>query len=80
MQEYSSVIPPEFFCPITQSIMIFPHLDGQGNSFEGAALRRWLANGKTKSPLSRLHLTVDMVIPNVSLRNVIEKWRNDNIL
>jgi len=64
--------PPESFCcPITGEIMVDPVMDQQGHSYERRAVELWLTKENT-SPMTRLPLTKEQLIPNRSLRDAIE--------
>jgi hypothetical protein len=38
----SKSIPPHFLCPLTKSIMIYPVIDAEGNTYERRAILCWL--------------------------------------
>ncbi len=64
--------PDAFICPITMKIMEDPVICPEGQSFEREAIEIWLSKNET-NPLTRTHLTRDMLIPNISLRNAIQQ-------
>ena len=67
--------PAEFICPITQDVMTDPVTTVDGQTYERSAIARWLAR-KNTSPLTGVVLESKTVIPNHSLRKLIEeKWR-----
>ena len=70
----TSDIPEDFMCPITRSIMIYPHMDTDGVSYEESCLNRWVSAHNT-SPLSRTFLFLN----DIALRNFIVKWRAENL-
>ena len=63
-----------YCCPITQELMRDPVIDTEGNSYERAAIVKWLAKSPT-SPLTRTRLTVDSLVSNLSLRDLCEAYR-----
>jgi Mg-chelatase subunit ChlD len=60
-----------FYCPITDELMVDPVMDPDGNTYERAAIIQWLSTHNT-SPITRAPLTVNQLIPNRSLRSAIE--------
>jgi hypothetical protein len=67
-------IPEEFFCPITNEIMTDPVITPQGTSFEKSAIVDWLSRNST-CPMTREPLQANQLIPNRSLKDLIEKWQ-----
>ena len=67
--------PAEFICPITQEVMSDPVSTADGQTYEREAIARWLKRKKT-SPLTGMTLESSILIPNHSLRKLIqENWR-----
>jgi Mg-chelatase subunit ChlD len=60
-----------FYCPITDEIMIDPVIDYEGNSYERTAIEEWLRSNGT-SPITRSPLNISQLVPNRSLRKAIE--------
>jgi len=61
-----------FLCPITQEIMKDPVIDPHtGHSYERTAIESWIKKMGT-SPMTRLPLKMNHLIPNRSLRIAIE--------
>ncbi|WCJ22781.1 U-box domain-containing protein kinase family protein [Euphorbia peplus] len=68
--------PPTYFvCPILQEVMEDPHVAADGYTYEGEALRDWLASGHNTSPMTNLELRHLNLIPNYSLRSAIIEWK-----
>ena len=67
--------PPEFMCPITQELMTDPVTTADGQSYERAAIEKWLKRKKT-SPLTGLVLGSTTLTPNIALRSMIGSWRS----
>jgi U-box domain len=64
--------PPEsFLCPISYEVMRDPVVDSDGNSYEREEIEAWLKKHGT-SPITRAPLTVEDLIPNRALRDLIE--------
>mmetsp|Transcript_20870 Transcript_20870/g.30901 ORF Transcript_20870/g.30901 Transcript_20870/m.30901 type:complete len:724 (+) Transcript_20870:59-2230(+) len=58
-------------CPITGQQIGDPVIDHEGNSYEKAAILEWLSENNT-SPITRNPLRVDQLVPNRSLRDVLD--------
>ncbi|KAH6822505.1 hypothetical protein C2S53_008982 [Perilla frutescens var. hirtella] len=74
--EDSSNVPGTFLCPIYQDVMQNPHLAADGFSYELEAIDEWLKTGRDTSPMTNLRLKHKLLIPNHTLRSLIEDWRN----
>lgn len=55
--------------------MVDPVQDPEGNTYERAAIEKWLESNDT-SPITRSPLSVDQLTPNRALRNVIADIKN----
>ncbi|XP_023240325.1 WD repeat, SAM and U-box domain-containing protein 1-like isoform X1 [Centruroides sculpturatus] len=73
--EESALIPEEFFCPITHEKMIDPVVAMDGYSYERAAILEWIKNGNNTSPMTNEKLSTTEVIPNKTLRLIIQKYQ-----
>ncbi|KAL9255553.1 putative U-box domain-containing protein [Drosera capensis] len=69
-------VPSIFRCPIFQEVMQNPHLAADGFSYELEAIEEWLRTGNDSSPVTNLKLDHTQLIPNHTLRAVIEDWCN----
>ncbi|WCJ22782.1 U-box domain-containing protein kinase family protein [Euphorbia peplus] len=67
--------PTYFVCPILQEVMEDPHMAADGYTYEGEALKDWLASGHNTSPMTNLQLQHLNLIPNYSLRSAIIEWK-----
>ncbi|KAF9665511.1 hypothetical protein SADUNF_Sadunf16G0130400 [Salix dunnii] len=67
-------VPSFFLCPISQEIMHDPQVAADGFTYEGEALRGWLANGRETSPMTNLRLDHLHLTPNHALRLAIQDW------
>ncbi len=62
-----------FICPITLSIMKDPYSDSDGNSYEKEAIFNWV-NIHHTSPITRNPLTIDSLVPNRALKDLIDNY------
>lgn len=69
-------VPEGFRCPISWTIMDDPYIAEDGHSYEFEAIKAWLDQGHDTSPVTLAKLKHKNVVPNRSLRSVIEYWRN----
>jgi len=73
-------IPPEFLCPVTGEVFEDPVLTEDGQTYEKFAINEWFKSGHSKSPLSGVHLNSQKLIPNNSLKRLIDEYRKRNLL
>ncbi|KAG5543353.1 hypothetical protein RHGRI_016173 [Rhododendron griersonianum] len=73
--EESRQTPPYFICPILQDIMVDPHVAADGYTYELEAVRGWLDEGHSTSPMTNLQLPHCNIVPNHSLRSAIQEWQ-----
>ena len=70
----SSVPPPsDFLCAISLEIMKDPVIAADGHSYERANIERWFQHHNT-SPKTGAQLSSTALIPNHTLKSVIEEW------
>ncbi|KAI3493484.1 hypothetical protein L1887_41876 [Cichorium endivia] len=67
-------IPRYFICPIFQEIMQNPMVAADGFTYEEEALKGWLDNGHTTSPVTNVELANSKLVPNLALRSAIQEW------
>ncbi|KAL9253049.1 U-box domain-containing protein [Drosera capensis] len=67
--------PSCFICPISQEVMIDPHVAADGHTYEAEALKGWLDSGKMTSPMTNLPLDHQNLIPCHTLRSAIQEWK-----
>jgi len=65
--------PGAFLCPITQTIMKDPVQDKDGNTFERAAIVKWLREHGT-SPITRHRMSESDLVPNRFLCEAIDAF------
>ncbi|GMH24670.1 hypothetical protein Nepgr_026513 [Nepenthes gracilis] len=75
-EEEESNAPRMFLCPIFQEVMENPHVAADGFSYELEAIEEWLHMGNETSPVTNLKLSHKHLIPNHTLRSLIQDWRN----
>jgi WD40 repeat protein len=64
-------VPDEYLCPITREKMRDPVIASDGYTYERAAIKAWMSNGKTRSPMTNAVLGNDSLTPNRSLKMLI---------
>ncbi|KAF5454398.1 hypothetical protein F2P56_024067 [Juglans regia] len=69
-------VPKVFICPIFQDIMKNPHVAADGFSYELEAIEEWVETGHDTSPTTNLRLKHTKVIPNHTLRSLIQDWQS----
>tara|TARA_B100001175_G_C19444412_1_gene607970 strand:+ start:24 stop:1088 length:1065 start_codon:yes stop_codon:yes gene_type:complete len=74
----SDEIPNEFYCSISQSVMIDPVKTIDGHTYDRLSIKKWLNINKT-SPLTGLQLSSSLLVPNVILKDQIEKFTKEKI-
>ena len=73
-----AVAPPAaFMCCITSELMNDPVITSDGQSYERAAIERWL-RGRHTSPRTNERLQSKRLIPNIALRQQIADFRNEH--
>lgn len=71
-----SAIPEELKCPITCEIMKDPVVASDGYSYERGAMLQWYSKGRRSSPVTNLPLSSTLLVPNHSLKALIQYFRN----
>jgi len=64
---------PEILCPLTLKIMVDPVITRGGYTYERHMIERWFRTKRT-DPMTNIVLTDKVVIPNIALKQRIEKW------
>ena len=65
--------PRQFMCPITRQLMRQPVVASDGHSYEFLAISKWL-EGFIRSPMTGQEMTSKIIIPNFSLKSLIDEW------
>lgn len=71
-------IPDDFRCPISLELMVDPVTVASGQTYERAAITRWLEEGHKTCPKTGQKLLHNTLIPNCSLRRLIMQWCAEN--
>lgn len=71
-------IPDEFRCPITLDLMKEPVIVVTGHTYDRSSISRWLNSGHQNCPKSGQKLIHMALIPNYSLKSLIEQWCKEN--
>ncbi|XP_065873460.1 putative U-box domain-containing protein 50 [Euphorbia lathyris] len=74
--EHPSEVPGIFICPIYKEVMMNPHVAADGFSYELEAIEEWLKMGRETSPMTNLRIKHTLLIPNHTLRSLIQEWHN----
>ncbi|XP_052804914.1 WD repeat, SAM and U-box domain-containing protein 1-like [Mya arenaria] len=69
-------VPDEYLCPITREIMKDPVICSDGYSYERTAITNWLKRDNDRSPMTNSVLVNKELIPNRSLRTLIQQYLN----
>lgn len=64
----------DFQCPITHVLMENPVVAPDGWSYERAAIENWVRQHGV-SPMTRQPITMNQLVPNISMRKAIEQYR-----
>ena len=70
---YEEEIPNEWFCPITQELLIDPVIAADGYTYERKSLESWFKKSHM-SPVTGLVLNETKVIPNYAIKHTIEQY------
>ena len=83
--ECAGPVPQAFCCAITQEEMRDPVIAGDGHCYERAAIVDWFRRAARRqvpptSPNTGAELTSTELVPNHSLRQAIEEWREQHFM
>ncbi|KAK8935267.1 U-box domain-containing protein 43 [Platanthera zijinensis] len=67
-------------CPITKSVMVNPVILCNGTTYEREAIEAWFLQGNTTDPHTGETLEDLALKPNISVRQLIQQWREKNQL
>ncbi|KAK6946103.1 U-box domain [Dillenia turbinata] len=67
-------IPYHFRCPISLELMRDPVTVCTGQTYDRSSIESWVATGNTTCPVTRAVLTDFNLIPNHTLRRLIQDW------
>ncbi|GAY54914.1 hypothetical protein CUMW_160460 [Citrus unshiu] len=72
--DLSVQIPYHFRCPISLELMCDPVTVCTGQTYDRPSIESWVATGNTTCPVTRSPLTDFTLIPNHTLRRLIQDW------
>ncbi|KAJ8763530.1 hypothetical protein K2173_002413 [Erythroxylum novogranatense] len=72
--DLSVQIPYHFRCPISLELMRDPVTVCTGQTYDRSSIESWVATGNTTCPVTRAPLTDFTLIPNHTLRRLIQEW------
>lgn len=72
--DLSVQIPYHFRCPISLELMCDPVTACTGQTYDRSSIESWVATGNTTCPVTRSPLTDFTLIPNHTLRRLIQDW------
>ncbi|KAI5314637.1 hypothetical protein L3X38_043813 [Prunus dulcis] len=67
-------IPYHFRCPISLELMRDPVTVSTGQTYDRPSIESWVATGNTTCPVTRAPLSDFTLIPNHTLRRLIQDW------
>ncbi|KFK35978.1 hypothetical protein AALP_AA4G062500 [Arabis alpina] len=67
-------IPYHFRCPISLELMSDPVTISTGQTYDRTSIESWIAMGNTTCPVTRLSFSDFTLIPNHTLRRLIQEW------
>jgi hypothetical protein len=71
-------IPPFFTCPISLELMNDPVSTCTGVTYDRASIEKWIDDGNNTCPATLLPLVTKELIPNHTLRRLIQAWCGAN--
>lgn len=74
----TSVNPDDFRCPISLELMTDPVTVSTGQTYDRASIQKWLKAGNTKCPKTGEKLTNTDLVPNTTLKRLIQQFCADN--
>ncbi|KAL1371630.1 hypothetical protein HN51_001865 [Arachis hypogaea] len=74
----TSVNPEDFRCPISLEMMTDPVTVTTGQTYDRASIKKWLKAGNTICPKTGENLSNTELVPNTTLKRLIQQFCNDN--
>ncbi|CAH9093736.1 unnamed protein product [Cuscuta europaea] len=71
-------IPPYFMCPLSLALMLDPVTIDSGQTYERASIQKWMDQGLTTCPRTRLKISHSKFTTNVTIKALIENWCKQN--
>ncbi|RZC90212.1 hypothetical protein C5167_044842 [Papaver somniferum] len=78
LQKADNLMPGHYICPILQEVMEDPHIAADGYTYEHSAIQKWVEKQKV-SPVTRVMLPHIRLIPNLTLRDAIQEWKQQHL-
>eukprot|EP00467_Chlorarachnion_reptans_P007589 CAMPEP_0114506532 /NCGR_PEP_ID=MMETSP0109-20121206/11476_1 /TAXON_ID=29199 /ORGANISM="Chlorarachnion reptans, Strain CCCM449" /LENGTH=877 /DNA_ID=CAMNT_0001685123 /DNA_START=154 /DNA_END=2787 /DNA_ORIENTATION=+ len=79
MSDMDVAVPEAFLCPISRELMLNPHMNMVGQTYDLKAISEWLAMGKRVDPVTRQPLKDTRLVPNIALRSQILEWKQKHL-
>ncbi|KAH9307816.1 hypothetical protein KI387_035727, partial [Taxus chinensis] len=76
--QYGPPIPADFRCPLSLELMADPVIIASGQTYERAYIQQWLDQGMKTCPKTRQTLNHTCLIPNYTVKALIENWCKSN--
>lgn len=77
IEKFINDIPYILKCPITMDIMSEPVVCNDGHTYEKSAILKYIQTKKAPvSPINRIRLSKDLIIPNHTVKKMIESWKS----
>ncbi|CAN1259302.1 U-box domain-containing protein 20 [Linum perenne] len=73
-EEEEVVVPTHFLCPISLDLMTDPVTLSSGISYDRDSIETWLKGGNFTCPVTNQNLLTFDLVPNHSLRRMIQDW------
>ncbi|GMY24895.1 U-box domain-containing protein 19-like [Fagus crenata] len=70
--------PEDFRCPISLELMVDPVTVSTGQTYDRCSIQKWLKAGNMLCPKTGEKLKSTELVPNTSLRKLIQQFCNDN--
>ncbi|MED6106018.1 hypothetical protein PIB30_000804 [Stylosanthes scabra] len=74
----TTVNPEDFRCPISLEMMTDPVTVSTGQTYDRASIKKWLKAGNTICPKTGENLSNTELLPNTTLKRLIQQFCNDN--
>ncbi|KAJ8771851.1 hypothetical protein K2173_027028 [Erythroxylum novogranatense] len=74
----SCLNPEDFRCPISLELMTDPVTISTGQTYDRSSIQKWLKAGNTTCPKTGERLTSTEMVPNTSLRKLIQQFCADH--
>ncbi|XP_009336148.2 LOW QUALITY PROTEIN: U-box domain-containing protein 3 [Pyrus x bretschneideri] len=71
-------IPSYFRCPLSSELMLDPVIVASGQTYERSSIQKWIDHGLTICPKTRQRLSHTNLLPNYTVKAMIESWSQEN--